>query len=63
MYRIKGAYSLLVMSPTKLIAARDPDGFRPLCLGKIDDGYVVASETCAFDSIGAEYIRDLKPGE
>lgn len=50
-------------SPTKLIAARDPDGFRPLCLGKIDDGYVVASETCAFDSIGAEYIRDLKPGE
>ena len=63
MYKIKGAYSLLVMSPTKLIAARDPDGFRPLCLGKIDDGYVVASETCAFDSIGAEYIRDLKPGE
>ena len=51
------------VSPTKLIAARDPDGFRPLCLGKIDDGYVVASETCAFDSIGAEYIRDLKPGE
>lgn len=63
MYKIKGAYSLLVMSPTKLIAARDPNGFRPLCLGKVDDGYVVASETCAFDSIGAEFIRDIKPGE
>lgn len=63
MYKIKGAYSLLVMSPKKLIAARDPNGFRPLCLGKIDDGYVVSSETCAFDSIGAEYIRDIKPGE
>ncbi|MGN0593533.1 MAG: amidophosphoribosyltransferase [Hominimerdicola sp.] len=63
MNKIKGAYSLLVMSPTKLIAARDPNGFRPLCLGKIDDGYVIASETCAFDSIGAEFIRDIKPGE
>lgn len=63
MYKIKGAYSLLVMSPTKLIAARDPNGFRPLCLGKINGGYVVASETCAFDSIGAEFIRDIKPGE
>ena len=63
MYKIKGAYSLVIMSPTKLIAARDPNGFRPLCLGKIDDGYVVASETCAFDSIGAEFVRDIKPGE
>ena len=63
MNKIKGAYSLLVMSPTKLIAARDPNGFRPLCLGKVDGGYVVSSETCAFDSIGAEFIRDIKPGE
>ena len=64
MYRIKGAYSLVIMSPKKLIAARDPQGFRPLSLGRLGDGcYVTASETCAFDSIGAEFIRDLKPGE
>ncbi|MGN0632532.1 MAG: amidophosphoribosyltransferase [Oscillospiraceae bacterium] len=64
MYRIKGAYSLVIMSPKKLIAARDPQGFRPLSLGRLGDGcYVAASETCAFDSIGAEFIRDLKPGE
>ena len=63
MYKIKGAYSLLVMSPTKLIAARDPNGFRPLCLGMLDDDYVIASESCAFDSIGAKFIRDIKPGE
>ncbi len=62
---IKGAYSLVIMSPKKLIAARDPNGFRPLCLGKLphDEGYVVASESCAFDSIGAEFIRDIEPGE
>ncbi|MGN1417444.1 MAG: amidophosphoribosyltransferase [Oscillospiraceae bacterium] len=63
MYRIKGAYSLVIMSPKKLIAARDPDGFRPLSLGKLDDSWVVASETCAFDSIGAKFVRDIKPGE
>ena len=63
MYRIKGAYSLLVMSPTKLIAARDPNGFRPLCLGRLGGGYVVSSESCAFDSLGAEFIRDIKAGE
>lgn len=63
MYKIKGAYSLVIMSPKKLIAARDPDGFRPLSLGKLDDSYVVASETCAFDSIGAKFVRDIKPGE
>lgn len=63
MYKIKGAYSLVIMSPKKLIAARDPDGFRPLSLGKLDDSWVVASETCAFDSIGAKFVRDLKPGE
>ena len=61
--RIKGAYSLVVMSPRKLIAARDPQGFRPLCIGKRDNAYVIASETCALDTIGAEFIRDVEPGE
>lgn len=63
MKKIKGAYSLVVMSPQKLIAARDPVGFRPLSVGRLGDSYVVASETCAFDSIGAEFIRDVRPGE
>ena len=63
MQYIKGAYSLLVMSPRKITAARDPFGFKPLCLGKRDDTYVVASETCALDTVGAEFIRDLEPGE
>lgn len=63
MDKIKGAYSLLVMSPTKLIAARDPEGFRPLSLGKLGKGYVVSSETCAFASVGATFIRDIRPGE
>lgn len=62
--KLKGAFSIAVMSPKKLIAARDPFGFRPLSLGKLgDDTYVVSSETCAFDSIGAEFVRDLLPGE
>lgn len=64
MDRIDGAYSLVVMSPQKLIAARDENGFRPLCFGQCDDGsYVVASETCALDAVGAQFIRDLEPGE
>ncbi len=65
MYKIKGAYSLVLMSPKKLIAARDPHGFRPLCLGALpnDEGYVVASETCALDSIGARFVRDIEAGE
>lgn len=63
MLRIKGAYSLVVMSPQKLIAARDPIGYRPLSIGKLGNSYVVASETCAFDSIGAEFVRDVRPGE
>lgn len=65
MTRIKGAYSLVLMSPKKLIAARDPQGFRPLCLGVLpeDGGYVVASESCALDSVGAEFVRDIEPGE
>lgn len=64
MYKFKGAYSLVILSPTKMIVARDPNGFKPLCIGKLADGSVVAaSETCAFDSIGAEFIRDVRPGE
>jgi amidophosphoribosyltransferase len=61
--RIEGAFSLLIMSERELIAVRDPFGWRPLSLGKLDDAYVVASETCAFDLIHAEFIRDIKPGE
>ncbi|HHU49232.1 MAG TPA: amidophosphoribosyltransferase [Clostridiales bacterium] len=60
---VQGAYSLLIMTEDKLIAIRDPLGIRPLALGRLEDSYVIASETCAFDTIGAEYIRDVKPGE
>lgn len=63
MHRIKGAYSLIVMSPQKLIAARDPNGFRPLCMGRRGSDIVFASESCALDSLGAEFVRDLDPGE
>lgn len=63
MKKIKGAYSLIVMSPRKLIGARDPFGFKPLCIGKRDNAYILASETCALDTIGAEFIRDVEPGE
>lgn len=64
MNRIDGAYSLVIMSPQKLIAARDENGFRPLCFGRCEDGsYVVASESCALDAVGATFIRDLDPGE
>ncbi|MGN0659721.1 MAG: amidophosphoribosyltransferase [Emergencia sp.] len=64
MYRLKGAYSLVIMSPSKLIAARDEMGMRPLCYGQQEDGtYVVASETCALDAVSARYIRDVDPGE
>lgn len=64
MYKIKGAYSLVIMSRSKLIAVRDPMGFRPLCYGRTKDGaYAVASESCALDSVGAEFIRDVLPGE
>ncbi len=63
MNKIKGAYSLIVMSPRKLIGARDPYGFKPLCIGKRDNAYVLASESCALDTIGAEFVRDVMPGE
>ena len=61
--KLKGAYSLVVSSPRKLIAARDPYGFKPLVIGKRDNAYIVTSETCALDTIGAEYVRDVLPGE
>jgi amidophosphoribosyltransferase len=60
---IEGAFSLVILTDTMLIAARDSHGFRPLALGKKDGSYIVASETCAFDIIDAEYIRDIEPGE
>ncbi len=60
---IQGAYSLVVLTSEYLIAARDPRGFRPLSLGRVDGRYAIASETCAFDLINAEYVRDIKPGE
>lgn len=63
MDKIKGAYSLVVMSPRKLIGARDPFGFRPLCIGKRDAVYFLASESCALDTLGAEFVRDVLPGE
>lgn len=63
MEKIKGAYSLVVASPRKLIGARDPFGFRPLCIGKRDNAYILSSETCALDTVGAEFVRDVKPGE
>ena len=61
--RIKGAYALVVMSPRKLIGARDPFGFKPLVIGKRDHAYMLASETCALETLGAEYVRDVEPGE
>lgn len=63
MDRIQGAYSLVLMSPQKLIAARDPHGFRPLCMGELDGDVVFASESCALDAIGAAFVRDIAPGE
>lgn len=61
--QVRGAYSLTILTDEGLVAARDPHGFRPLCIGKLGDGYVVASETCALDIVSAEYIRDVRPNE
>lgn len=61
--KIEGAYCLVVMTEDKLIGVRDPHGFRPLCIGKTADGWVIASESCALDTVGAELIRDVAPGE
>jgi len=61
--QVKGAYSLAILTETRMIAVRDPNGFRPLSLGKLDGAFIVASESCAFDLIEAEYIREVEPGE
>lgn len=63
MDRMRGSFSMVIMSPAKLVAARDPHGFHPLCMGRIDDDIVFASESCALDAIGAEFVRDIEPGE
>lgn len=63
MMKLSGAYSLVVMSPRKLIGARDPFGFRPLCIGKCENTYYLASESCALDAVSAEFVRDVLPGE
>ncbi len=61
--KLRGAFSLVVASPRKLIGARDPFGFKPLCIGKRDNAYIITSETCALETIGAEFVRDVRPGE
>jgi amidophosphoribosyltransferase len=63
MKKLEGAYSTVICAPTRLIAFRDKFGFRPLCMGKLKNSYVFSSESCVFDSIGAEFVRDVKPGE
>ncbi len=63
MKRIEGAYSMILMSPRKLMAIRDPQGFRPLCIGKRGKSWIFASESCALAAMGAEFVRDVKPGE
>lgn len=61
--QVEGAYSLLMFFKDQMIGVRDPNGFRPLCLGKLNDSYILASETCALDIIGADFVRDIEPGE
>ncbi|EUJ42816.1 amidophosphoribosyltransferase [Listeria riparia] len=61
--QVKGGFAYMLLTENELIAALDPNGFRPLSIGKIGDAYVVASETCAFDTVGAEFVRDVEPGE
>jgi len=63
MRQLEGAYSLVIQTKDTMIAARDPLGIRPLCLGKLNGGWIVASESCALDHLGAEYLRDVEPGE
>lgn len=63
MGEISGAYSLIIMTPKRMIVVRDPQGFRPLCMGKIKNSYVFASETCALDAVGADFVREIEPGE
>src|SRR4030088_2179860 len=61
--RLEGAFSLIIMSEREIVAVRDPFGFRPLVIGKLDGAYILASETCAFDLVHAEFIREVEPGE
>jgi amidophosphoribosyltransferase len=61
--QVRGAFSMIVLTPDAVLAMRDSHGFRPLCIGRLGDGYVVASETCALDLVGADYVRDVEPGE
>ena len=61
--RVEGAFSVVAMTRTKLIGVRDPLGVRPLVIGKVGDGYALSSETCALDIIGAEFVREVEPGE
>lgn len=61
--KLKGGYAMIVMSPKKLVGIRDPLGLKPMCIGKLDNGYVLASESSALNAIGAEFVRDIEPGE
>jgi amidophosphoribosyltransferase len=61
--RVKGAYSLICLTPTKLFGIRDPNGFRPLCMGKLGNAWILASESCGIDILGGEYVREVEPGE
>lgn len=63
MRQIRGAYAMILMTDDTLIAMRDPHGFRPLCIGRLNSGYVITSETCALDLVEAEYVREVEPGE
>lgn len=63
MRKLRGAYSLVICSPRKMIGVRDPYGFRPLCIGKRGDAYFLSSESCALDAVGADFVRDVEPGE
>ncbi|MCR3757715.1 amidophosphoribosyltransferase [Clostridium felsineum] len=60
---VKGSYGIVILTNDKLIGVRDPNGIRPLCIGKIDDSYIICSESCALDTVGAEFVRDVNPGE
>ena len=60
---VRGSFAMVIMTKDKLIGIRDPHGIRPLCLGKIEEGYILSSESCALDSVGAELVRDIEPGE
>ena len=63
MKKIKGAYSLTILYKDQIIGVRDPHGVRPLCIGKVENSFVLASETCALDHVGAEFVREVEPGE